>query len=233
VVFSARAIPGNEKAIARTMSHVARRGADLITPDMKHVHVSGHGAAEELKLMISLIRPRYFIPIHGEYRQLSQHARVAKRVMSGADREVQVLLAQDGDIIQFDRHGARIADKAPTGRVLIDVTRLGEVSDEVLRDRRHIAADGLVVAIVAISRQTGALVGEPELVARGYVVDEGQGESLFRDAAGVIAECIEASSVEERGDQGLMTEKLRGELRRFFKKRSGRRPLVLPVLMEI
>ena len=233
VVFSARAIPGNEKAISRTMSHVARRGADVITPDMKHVHVSGHGAAEELKLVTSLIRPRYFIPIHGEYRQLSQHARIAKRVMGGPERELQVLLAQDGDIIQFDRQGARIADKAPTGRILIDVTRLGEVGDEVLRDRRHIAGDGVVVAVVAISRQTGALVGEPELVARGYVFDEGRGDALFKDAAGVIAECIESSSVEERADQGLMTEKLRGELRRFFKKRSGRRPLVLPVLMEI
>jgi ribonuclease J len=233
VVLSARAIPGNEKAIARTMSHIARRGADVITPDMKHVHVSGHGSAEELKLVISLIRPQYFVPIHGEYRQLAQHARVAKRVMSGRDRDLEVLLAEDGDIIQFDRHGARIGDKAPTGRVLIDVTRLGEVGDEVLRDRRHLAGDGLVVAVVGISRHGGALVGEPELVARGYVVDEGQAETLFRDAAGVIAECIEASSHEERTDQGLMTEKLRVELRRFFKKRSGRRPLVLPILMEI
>src|SRR5687768_6519459 len=233
VVFSARAIPGNEKAISRTMSHVARRGADVITPDMKHVHVSGHGAAEELKLIISLVRPRYFVPIHGEYRQLAQHARVAKRVMSGPDRELQVLLAEDGDIIQFDRQGARIADKAPTGRVLIDVTRLGEVGDEVLRDRRHLAGDGLVVAVVAISRHGGTLVGEPELVARGYVVDEGQADSLFADAAGVIAECIESSRLEERTDQGLMTEKLRVELRRFFKRRSGRRPLVLPMLMEI
>src|SRR5687767_9075037 len=233
VVFSARAIPGNEKAIARTMSHIARRGANVITPEMKHVHVSGHGSAEELKLVISLIRPRYFVPIHGEYRQLAQHARVAKRVMSGPDRELQVLLAEDGDIIQFDGQGARIADKAPTGRVLIDVTRLGEVGDEVLRDRRHLAGDGLVVAVVAISRHDGALVGEPELVARGYVVDEGQADTLFADAAGVIAECIESSKLEERTDQGLMTEKLRVELRRFFKRRSGRRPLVLPILMEI
>ena len=233
VVFSARAIPGNEKAIARTMSHLARRGADVVTPDMKHVHVSGHGSAEELKLVLSLVRPRYFVPIHGEYRQLAQHARVAKRVMSGPDRELQVLLAEDGDIIQFDRQGARIADKAPTGRVLIDVTRLGEVGDEVLRDRRHLAGDGLVVAVVGISRHGGALVGEPELVARGYVVDENQAATLFADAAGVIAACIEASSHEERTDQGLMTEKLRVELRRFFKRRSGRRPLVLPILMEI
>jgi ribonuclease J len=233
VVFSARAIPGNEKAIARTMNHVTRRGADVITSDMKHVHVSGHGSAEELKLVISLVRPRYFVPIHGEYRQLAQHARVAKRVMSGPDRELQVLLAEDGDIIQFDRQGARIANKAPTGRILIDSTRLGEVGDEVLRDRRHLAGDGLVVAVVAISRHGGTLVGEPELVARGYVVDESQADSLFRDAAAVIADCIEASGHEERTDQGLMTEKLRVELRRFFKKRSGRRPLVLPILMEI
>ena len=233
VVFSARAIPGNEKAIARSMSHIARRGADVVTPDLKHVHVSGHGSAEELKLVTSLIRPRYFVPIHGEYRQLSQHARVAKRVMSGPGRELQVLLAEDGDIIQFDRHGARIAGKAPAGRVLIDVTRMGEVGDEVLRDRRHLAGDGLVVAVVAISRQTGAVVGEPELVPRGFVVTEGEGDQLFKDAASVIADCIETSSVEERADQGLMTEKLRVELRRFFKKRSGRRPLVLPVLMEI
>ena len=233
VVFSARAIPGNEKAIARTMSHVARRRADVVTDSMKHVHVSGHGSAEEMKLVLSLVRPRYFVPIHGEYRQLSQHARVAERVMAGTAGRLQVLLAQDGDVIQFDERGARIADKAPAGRVLIDGTRTGKVGDEVLRDRRHVAGDGVVVAVVAISRQTGALVGEPELVARGFVVTEGQGESLFHDAAGVIAECIEAASVEERTDQGLMTEKLRVELRKFFKKRSGRRPLVLPVLMEI
>ena len=233
VVFSARAIPGNEKAIARTMSHVARRGADVVTPDMKHVHVSGHGSAEELKLVLSLVRPRYFIPIHGEYRQLSQHARVAAKVMRGADRQVRVLLAQDGDIIQFDAHGARIADRAPSGRVLIDTTRVGEVGDEVLRDRRHLAGDGIVVAVVAISRHTGTIAGVPEVVARGFVVDEGEEKSLFADASRVIGDCIATAGVEERTDQGLMTEKLRVELRRFFKKRSGRRPLVLPVLMEI
>ena len=233
VVLSARAIPGNEKKIARVMSHIARRGADVVTDAMKHVHVSGHGSAEELKLVLSLVRPRYFVPVHGEYRQLSQHARIAKRVMSGAEHKLQALLAENGDVIQFDQRGARIADKAPAGRVLIDVTRVGEVGDEVLRDRRHLAGDGVIVAVVAISRQTGTLVGDPEMVARGFVVNEGDADSLFKDAAAVIAECVAASSVEELADQGLMTEKLRIELRRFFKKRSGRRPLVLPVLMEI
>jgi ribonuclease J len=233
VVFSARPIPGNEKAIARTISHIARRGADVVTESIKHVHVSGHGSAEELKLVLSLVRPRYFVPIHGEYRHLAQHAREAQRVLAGTEQKLQVLLAENGDVIQFDERGARIADKAPAGRVLIDVTRIGEIGDEVLRDRRHLAGDGVVVAVVAINRQTGTLVGDPEMVARGFVVGEGEEASTFRDAAGVVAECIAASSVEERTDHGLMTEKLRVELRRFFKKRSGRRPLVLPVLMEI
>jgi ribonuclease J len=233
VVFSARAIPGNEKAIARTMSHIARRGADVVTDSMKHVHVSGHGSAEEIKLVLSLVRPRYFVPVHGEYRQLSQHVRVAQRIMAGIEPKLQALLAEDGDILHFDARGARIAGKAPTGRVLIDVTRIGEVSDAVLRDRRHIAADGVVIAVVTISRQGGLLIGDPALVSRGFVLSEGEETSMFKDAAGVIAGCIESSSVGARADQGLMTEKLRGELRRFFKKRSGRRPLVLPVLMEI
>jgi ribonuclease J len=233
VVLSARAIPGNEKAIARTMSHIARRGAETVTSDMKHVHVSGHGSAEELKLVLSLVRPRYFVPIHGEYRQLAQHARVARRVMSGSDRNVQVLLAQDGDTIHFDGQSARIGETAPAGRVLIDVTRAGEVGDEVLRDRRHIAADGIVVAVVAINRQTGTLVGEPELVARGFVVGEKESTALFEEAGEAIARCVGDASLEERADQGLMSEKLRIELRRLFKRRSGRRPLVVPVLMEI
>jgi ribonuclease J len=233
VVVSARRIPGNEKAISRTLSHVAKRGSDIVTDDRKHVHVSGHGSSEELKLVLSLVKPRYFIPVHGEYRQLALHAKVAKRVLARTDRKVQVLLAQDGDVLEFDKNGARIADKAPTGRVLIDVTRMGEVGDEVLRDRRHLAGDGVVVAVVAIGRLSGELVGTPELVARGMVTSDEPGDALFRDAAQVIGECISAASVEERTDQGLMTEKLRVELRRFFKKRSGRRPMVLPVLMEI
>jgi ribonuclease J len=153
--------------------------------------------------------------------------------MRGSEPRLQVLLAQDGDILQFDSRGARIADKAPTGRILIDVTRMGEVGDEVLRDRRHLAGDGVVVAVVAISRSKGELVGDPELVSRGFVVGGDDGDALFREAGLVIQECIASSSMDERTDQGLMTEKLRIELRRFLKKRTGRRPLVLPVLMEV
>jgi len=231
VVLSARAIPGNEKKIARVMSHVARRGADVVTDSMKHVHVSGHGSAEELKLVLSLVRPRYFVPVHGEYRQLSQHARVAKRVMSGVEPRLQVLLAENGDIIQFDVDGGRIAGKAPVGRILIDDTRTGEVGDEVLRDRRHLAEDGLVVPVVAINKQTGLLEGVPDIVTRGFVMENSQ--ALLADAARLLTDVVEQASLEERTDQGLIKEKLRVELRRFFRKRSGRRPFVVPVIMEI
>jgi ribonuclease J len=231
VVISARSIPGNEKAIGRVINHLARRGADVIHEGIKHVHVSGHGSDEELKLMLSLVRPRYFVPIHGEYRQLSQHARVARRVFAGRDPRPEILLAEDGDVVVFDGGVGRIAGKAPVGRVLIDDTRTGEVGDEVLRDRRHLAEDGLVVPVVAINKQSGTLEGVPDIITRGFVMEERA--TLLADGVRVLVDVFERASVEERTDQGLIKEKLRVELRRFFRKRSGRRPFVLPVIMEI
>ena len=231
VVISARSIPGNEKAIGRVINHLARRGADVIHEGIKHVHVSGHGSDEELKLMLSLVRPRYFVPIHGEYRQLSQHARVARRVFAGRDPRPEILLAEDGDVVVFEDGAGRIAGKAPVGRVLIDDTRTGEVGDEVLRDRRHLAEDGLVVPVVAINKQSGTLEGVPDIITRGFVMEERA--TLLADGVRVLVDVFEHASVEERTDQGLIKEKLRVELRRFFRKRSGRRPFVLPVIMEI
>jgi ribonuclease J len=231
VVLSARSIPGNEKAIGRVLNHLARRGADVVYEGIKHVHVSGHGSEEELKLMLSLVRPRYFVPVHGEYRQLAQHARVAGRVFSGRDPRPEVLLVEDGDLLHFDGDGGRIAGKAPVGRVLIDGTRTGEVADEVLRDRRHLAEDGLVVPVVAINKQTGTLEGVPEIITRGFVMENGQ--ELLADGIRLLSDTMEQTSVEERTDPGLIKERLRVELRRFLRKRSGRRPFVLPVIMEI
>jgi ribonuclease J len=228
VVFSAREIPGNEKAIGRVMNHIARRGAEVIYEGIKHVHVSGHGAEEELKLMLSLVRPRYFVPIHGEYRQLARHARVATRVSPGT----KVLLAENGDLIRFDRDGGRLAGKVPAGRILIDGTRSGEVGDEVLRDRRHLAGDGLVVPVVAIGKQSGTLEETPDVITRGFVLDA-RTEALLKEIPGLLAATLESASVEERTDPGLIKERIRVDLQRFFRKRSGLRPLVLPVIMEI
>jgi ribonuclease J len=231
VVISARAIPGNEKSIGRVLNHLARRGTQVIHEGIKHVHVSGHGSEEELKLVLSLVKPRYFIPVHGEYRQLSHHARVARRVFAGRDPQPEILLIENGDIVSIDQKGARIAGKATVGRVLIDSTRSGEIGDEVLRDRRHLAEDGLVVPVVAINKQTGVLEGVPDIITRGFVMENSQ--ELLADGARLLAEVIERASLEERTDQGIIKEKLRVELRRFFRKRSGRRPFVLPVIMEI
>ena len=231
VVLSARAIPGNEKAIGRVMNHLARRGADVIYEGQKHVHVSGHGSEEELKLVLSLVRPRYFVPVHGEYRQLSQHARIATRVFAGREPRPEVLLAENGDSLQFDEKGARFGPKVPVGRILIDGTLTGEVADEVLRDRRHLSEDGLVVPVVAINKQTGVIEGVPEIITRGFVMEDSQ--TLLADGVRMLSEVIAQTSVEERTDQGLIKEKLRVELRRFLRKRSGRRPFVLPVIMEI
>jgi ribonuclease J len=227
VVFSAREIPGNEKAIGRVMNHVARREAEIVHEGLKHVHVSGHGHEEELKLILALVRPRHFVPIHGEYRQLARHARVAAKVGRGT----KVLLASDGDVIRFDHEGGRIADTVPAGRTLIDGTRSGEVGDEVLRDRRHLAGDGVVVPVVSIAGQSGTLE-ETEVITRGFVVNA-RTEALLKEVPGLLAATIEAASVEERSDPGLIKEKIRVDLQRFFRKRSGLRPLVLPVVMEI
>lgn len=231
VVLSARAIPGNEKAIGRVINHIARRGATVIQEGSKHVHVSGHGSEEELKLMLSLVRPRYFVPIHGEYRQLARHAAIARRVFAGREPSTEVLLIENGDRLVVDTQGARVEGKVPVGRVLIDGTRTGEIADEVLRDRRHLAEDGLVVPVIAINTQNGTLEGVPELITRGFVMENAA--ELLADGVRVLSEVIEQSSVEERTDQGLIKEKVRTELRRFLRKRSGRRPFVLPVIMEI
>ena len=232
VVISARRIPGNEKAIGRVMNHIARRGVDVVTEANKHVHVSGHGSEEELKLLLALVRPRYFIPIHGEYRHLERHARVARLVTRGLPTPVDVIMAENGDVVRFEHTGARVVDKTSTGRVLIDGTRVGEVGDEVLRDRRHLAADGLVVAVVAIDRQTGAVDTTPEIISRGFVTDH-ESEDVLSEGARLISSVIAEAKVEERTDSGLIQERIRLELRRFLRKRTGRRPMVLPVVMEI
>ncbi len=228
VVMSARIIPGNERAIGRLMNHLARRGADVITDDEKHVHVSGHASAEELKLVLSLVQPRFFVPIHGEYRQLARHGRLARAVCPGTD----VLSITDGDVLRFDEDGGRVAERIQTGRILVDGTRTGEIADEVLRDRRHLAGDGLVVVVVAVNGRTGGLERAPEVIARGVAADA-RSEQVLREAPGLLEAAMQEASKEERTDPGLLQERIRVEVQRLFKRRASRRPLVLPIVLEV
>ncbi len=232
VVFSSREIPGNERAIDRVINHISRRGAEVIHEGIKHVHVSGHGSEEELKLMLSLVRPRTFVPIHGEFRQRSRYARTAERLTHNLPSRVDIIIAENGDRLQFDGGGGRIVGKVTAGRVLIDGTGLAGLDDEVLRDRRHLAEDGLVVPVIAINKQTGFIEGVPDLITRGLALDQGL-DGPLREATRIIAELLESASVEERTDYGIIKDKIGVELRRFFRKRFGQRPLVLPVIMEI
>ncbi len=232
VVFSSREIPGNERAIDRVINHIARRGAEVINEHVKHVHVSGHGSAEELKTVLSLVRPRYFVPIHGSYRQRSRHAKVAERLMQNLPNRLTVLLAENGDLMEFDAEGGRIGARVHTGRVLIDGASAAGLGDEVLRDRRHLAEDGLIVPVIAINKQTGTVEGIPDMITRGLAIEQGA-DSPLRDAGRLISEILASASVEERTDYGIIRDRISVELRRFFRKRLGQRPLVLPVIMEI
>lgn len=230
VILSARVIPGNDQAVSRLMDHFYRRRADLYYPDGSYppLHVSGHGSEEELKLVITLAKPKYFIPIHGMYRMLHRHARLAEK--TGAVQE-KIIIAESGDIIRFDSTGAKITGKVPVGKVLIDQGSLEEVGEIVIRDRRHISEDGIVVPIIAINKQTGIMETAPELVLRGVKFSEE--ERLIAEGKQLIIDTVNASSIEERGDWNIMKEKIRKDLKKYFTKQTAKRPFILPVIMEI
>ncbi len=231
VVISARIIPGNEKAIFRMMDHLCRRGARVSSADSgpNPVHVSGHGSAEELKLMLNLVRPKYFVPIHGEYRQLHRHLELARELAAVSG---QAFLLESGDVLEFDPQGARRNGRVPVGRVCIDVGTLDEVDDVILKERRHISEDGIVIPILAINEHTGKLETQPEIVSRGFVpLDEAP--DLVESAREVILRTIEKSNLEEVGDWGVIKEKIRTALRRHFDQETGKRPMVLPVILEV
>jgi ribonuclease J len=232
VALSSRIIPGNEKAIYRMMNHVAKRGADVIYGAMNPpIHVSGHGSAEELRLVLNLVRPRFFVPIHGEYRQMAKHAQLAQHLSHLGLEDTFIL--ESGQTLMIDSEGARKGEPVTVGRVCIDSGSIGDVVEElVIRDRRHLSEDGFVLPIIAINKNSGRAEGLPEIVSRGFMsMDEGT--DLLRDARQVVLKTIESSTVEERGDWGVMQEKIRVDLRRFIHKQTSRRPLIMPVILEV
>jgi ribonuclease J len=233
VVLSSRIIPGNEKAIYRVIDHLYRRNAKVIYDDgssRNPIHVSGHASQEELKLLINLVRPKYFIPIHGEYRQLKQHAELAAS-MKGAVG--QVLMIETGDILEFDELGARKAGQAPVGRICIDSGSSSDVVEElIIKDRRHLSEDGIVLPIIAINKLTGKIESTPEIVMRGFAGAPSD-NGFVEEARKVVMSTMQNSSKEELADFGLIKEKIRQDLKRYIGRQTQRRPLVMPVIVEV
>ncbi len=232
VVLSSRIIPGNEKAIYRMIDHLYRRGANVIYEDGSYppVHVSGHASQEELKLLINLVKPRYFIPIHGEYRQLKRHADLAASMIGAVG---SVMMIESGDVLEFDELGARKTGRVPVGRVCIDSGSRGDVvEDLIIKDRRHLSEDGIVLPIIAINKLTGQIESAPEIVMRGFAA-AGAENGLMTEARQIIMDTLEHSSEEEKRDWGVMKEKIRQDLKRFIVKNTARRPLIMPVILEI
>jgi len=229
VVLSARAIPGNERGVSRLISKLFRLGCDVVHPATALVHVSGHGSRDDLVELLRRTRPRYLVPVHGEYRMLAQHARLAAQAGLPADR---VLLAEDGDVLAIGPSGARREERVAAGRVLLDRGGASEIEDLVVRDRRHLSSEGIVVPIVVLDRQTGQLESPPEIVTRG-IVDSDEAQQLAEEAGRLLTGAIDARPVEERLDAELTRERVRDELRRFYKRRTQRRPMVIPVVMEV
>jgi ribonuclease J len=227
-VLSARVIPGNERTVSRLIGNLFRLGCDVVHPGLEKVHVSGHGSQGDMVELLRRVRPRYLVPVHGEYRMLAQHARLAAAAGFPAD---DVLLAEDGDILRISHDGARKEARVPAGRTLLD-RGAGEVEDVVVRDRRHLSAQGVVVPIVVVDRQTGQLESAPEIVTRG-VVDDDEAAEITEEAGRLLTHAIEERPAEERLDPELTRERVRRELRRFLRKRTQRRPVVIPVVMEV
>ena len=229
VILSSRIIPGNEKAIFRMLDHMFRRRALVYYDNSAGViHVSGHASQEEQKLVLQLVKPKYFIPVHGEYRHLFRHAALAHQlgVVSG-----EILLVEDGQNIEFTEDGVHRRDPVTAGRVLVDSGSLEEIEEVVVRERKHLSEDGVVVPIIAIDKHTGKLESQPEIVSRGFMSDNGS--DLVAGARDIVLRTINTSNAEERADWSVIKEKIRVDLKRYISKQTSKRPLILPVILEV
>ncbi len=228
VILSSKFIPGNEKTISNLINHLYRRGAEVHYEKVSEIHVSGHASQEELKTMLQLTRPRYFVPIHGEYRHLIRHRRLAQDV--GVPGE-NCFILEDGDVLELTAHGAHKIEPVQVGKVFVDGKGVGDVGDVVIRDRRHLSEDGMVLAVMAIHQQSGELVAGPDVISRGFMGDQFS-EEVLEQARKVVLETLSAMNRETRADPGELKEEVRKSLRRYFRKRLERHPVVLPYIIE-
>jgi ribonuclease J len=229
VILSSKFIPGNEKTISDLINHLYRRGAEVYYEKVSEVHVSGHASQEELKLMLNIVKPRFFVPVHGEYRHLVKHVQLARSV--GIDEE-RCILAVNGDIISFHGEHGAISGSVESGRVFVDGKGIGDVGEVVLKDRKHLSQDGMVVVIIAINQATGEIIYGPDIVSRGFVFED-ESQEYLDETKKVVLDMLAAHSAEVMRDWDEVKMEVRRILRRFFNKTIERRPVILPVIMEI
>ena len=229
VILSSKFIPGNERAITHLINHLYRRGANVHYETTSEIHVSGHASQEELKTILNLVRPEYFVPVHGEYRHLVKHAQLAHSL--GWSRE-RALVISNGIPLVLSANGHLIESKVETGRVFIDGKGVGDVGEMELRDRRHLANHGLVIVFLALNQASGTIVSGPEIVTRGFIPEEESAE-LLQQARRLVCEMLEEHSLEAISDWEELRVEVRKTLRRLFNKTIDRRPLILPIIMEL
>ncbi len=229
VILSSKMIPGNERAIARVINHLLKRGADVIYEKVSEIHVSGHASKEELKLMLSIVRPKYFIPIHGEYRHLIYHSRLAEK--TGVPPE-NIFILEDGDVVEFSKDGAWKAGRVSAGRAFIDGKGVGDVGEIVLRDRLRLAHDGVVIVIIGIEKLTGKIVTGPDIISRGFVFEDASQE-LLTEVREVVIAALESMGKEIKSEWPLVQAGLKNTLRKYIFKKMDRKPMILPLIIEV
>ena len=229
VILSSKFIPGHEKAISNMMNHLYRRGAEVIYEKVSEIHVSGHASQEELKLMLNMVKPRHFIPVHGEYRHLVKHSQLAEKV---GVKKGNIVLAEDGDVVEVTEDSISVRERVESGKVFVDGKGVGDVRDMVLKDRKHLSQDGLVIAILALNEKTGEIIYGPDIITRGVVFEEESAE-LLENARNIVIGVLGNINVEAKTDWLEVKEELRRALRRYFNKTLERRPVILPLIVEI
>ncbi|HUV43412.1 MAG TPA: ribonuclease J [Dehalococcoidales bacterium] len=228
VAISATPVPGNEALVAKTMDNLLRQGANVVYNSMAPVHVHGHASQEELKLMLNLVRPQYFVPIHGEYRHLSLHAKLAESI--GIPRE-SIFLMDDGDVLEIGPQMAKVTGKVSSSNVYVDGLSVGDIGTVVLRDRKMLSRDGMVVVIIAINRQTGKLVGRPDIVSRGFV-DTREAKEMLDESRDLVARVLDRGG-DHPAQWSFVNVKVRDTLNKFYYEQTKRRPMILPFMVKV
>ncbi len=229
VILSAKIIPGNERSIGKIINHLFRRGANVIYEKVSEIHVSGHASKEELKLILNMVRPKYFMPIHGEYRHLRYHAMLAEKTGIHAEN---VFILENGEVLDISDSGAGKNGRVNSGRVFIDGKGMGDVEDMVLRDRRRLAHDGIVLVLIAVEKLTGNIVSGPEIISRGFIFEDASPE-VMNDVKELVSNTLREMDRELVIDPSLLQAKLRSTLKKYLRNTMERRPMIMPIIVEV